>query len=134
MEVNITGWALDSYMDLKAKVIFTTEEYKTILRPDVELLKEGFPPKNEKFRSSSFWGPAKDLGGKIIKGAYKMKWHNLGPGRIQLRLLVAIYENEVWLCDAYVKSSNKIDQRFMAKMKIRMRDLANDNFILRGRL
>jgi hypothetical protein len=31
VKVYITGWALDSYMDLKSKNIFSDEEYKKIL-------------------------------------------------------------------------------------------------------
>lgn len=43
MEVYITQWALDSYLDLLYKQkAFTKTEYKNIIRPDVLLLKS-FP-------------------------------------------------------------------------------------------
>jgi hypothetical protein len=43
MEVIITEWALQSYLDLKAKGIFTEQDYREILRPDAELLKTNAP-------------------------------------------------------------------------------------------
>ena len=39
MEVIITEWGLQSYIDLKSMGIFTEQNYTTQLRPDVELLK-----------------------------------------------------------------------------------------------
>ncbi len=134
MDVNITSWALDSYMDLKSQNIFSDQEYKEILRPNVELLKAGLPLEYEKFKQDKFWGPVTDMSGLAVKGAYKMKWHNIGPGRVQLRLLIGIVHDAAWLCEAFVKSSDKIDKRFAAKMKIRMKDLNEGNVILRGRI
>jgi hypothetical protein len=45
MEIVITEWALESYLDLKE--VFTKEEYLETLRPDVELLRDF--PNNPKF-------------------------------------------------------------------------------------
>jgi hypothetical protein len=39
VDVIITEWALDSYLKLKHRGAFTPQEYRTGLRPDVELLK-----------------------------------------------------------------------------------------------
>ena len=39
MKIVITAWALDSYLDLKHSGVFSSEEYKTKIRPDVLLLK-----------------------------------------------------------------------------------------------
>ena len=133
-KVNITGWALDSYMDLKSKRVFTDEEYWETLRTDVELLKHGFPPRSPKFSSNKFWGPVTGRGGDKVKDAFKMKWHNIGNGRVQLRLLVAWVHKEYWLCDAYVKNSEAIDKRFAARMKIRMSSLNKLDVVHRGNL
>lgn len=60
MEVIITEWGLQSYIDLKSMGIFTDQDYKTHLRPDAELLKtdDPFDPNHPKFGNSKFWGPA----------------------------------------------------------------------------
>lgn len=34
MEIIITQWALDSYLELKAETVFIVEEYKDVIRPD----------------------------------------------------------------------------------------------------
>lgn len=39
MDIVITEWALDSYLNLKHANTFTDAEYKNTIRPDVELLK-----------------------------------------------------------------------------------------------
>jgi hypothetical protein len=36
LDIVITEWALQSYLDLKAQGAFTTAEYKQQIRPDVE--------------------------------------------------------------------------------------------------
>ena len=43
MEVIITEWGLQSYINLKAKGVFSDDDYKDILRPDAELLKTDDP-------------------------------------------------------------------------------------------
>ena len=60
MEVIITEWALQSYLDLKAKGIFTEQDYHEILRPDAELLKtdDPFDANHPRFSNAKFWGPA----------------------------------------------------------------------------
>ena len=55
MEIVITEWALQSYLDLKS--VFTKKEYFEILRPDAELL-ESYPH-HPKFKNDKFWDPAK---------------------------------------------------------------------------
>ena len=37
MEIIITEWGLNSYLELKAQRAFTNEEYKRKIRPDVLL-------------------------------------------------------------------------------------------------
>src|SRR4051812_40018665 len=116
MEIVITDWALQSYLNLLG--VFTRDEYLNILRPDVELL--AIYPNHPKFDNDKFWGPCKDKSGKIIHQSHKMKWHNIGPGRVQLRLLVAIAHNKAHLCNAYVKDNDSTDKQEMAKLKTKI--------------
>jgi hypothetical protein len=81
---------------------FTTAEYKQHIRPDVELLKAGWPPVDPKFLSSKFWGAAVGRQGAVSSG-FKMKWHNMGNGCVQIRLCVTCFQGRVFLCQAYVK-------------------------------
>lgn len=142
MEVIITEWALQSYIDLKSKAVFSDSDYKNTLRPDAELLKtdDPFDVNHPKFSNSKFWGPA-TLNGANIKNGYKMKWHNLGPGNVQLRLCVVIVESVVeeklalrsFLCSSYVKD-DKSEKREMARLKIKIQKIVDGTFIYRGNL
>ena len=142
MEVVITEWGLQSYINLKGLGVFTDTDYTTHLRPDVELLKtdDPFDKTHTKFSNDKFWGPAKS-GGKIIKFGYKMKWHNLGPGKVQLRLLVVIIETEIdsvktqraFLCTSFVKD-DKTDRREMARLKLKIQKIEDGTYVYRGKL
>lgn len=132
-DVVITEWALDSYLNLKHGQVFTDQEYWTTLRPDVELLKLGIPSPDPKFQSSTFWGPAKQ-GNAVLAGGYKMKWRNIGPGHVQLRLPVMTAAREAFLCEAYVKSSVAVDQRKMARFKTHMNLISQGRYTYRGQL
>lgn len=132
MKIIITNWSLDSYLNLKHERAFTVSEYKNILRPDVELLKSYTLTRHPKFSHSKFWGPATGLNGNVIQFGYKMKWHNIGFGRVQLRLAVVIYEGTVFLCQGYVKSNEHKDKREMAKLKNRIADIKLGSFTQRG--
>jgi len=96
LAIVITQWGLDSYLDLKHSQAFTPEEYKGTIRPDVLLLHDF--PGNAKFENDRFWSPATDRSGTIAHG-FKMKWHQVGPGRVQLRLPVALVR-DAYLCEA----------------------------------
>ncbi len=63
-----------------------------------------------------------------------MKWHNIGSGRIQLRLLIVIADEIAYLCNAYVKDNENTDFREMAKLKIKIQLIKERRFIFRGRL
>jgi hypothetical protein len=142
VEVVITEWALQSYIDLYARGVFKDKDYKNILRPDAELLKteNPFDTSHPKFSNGKFWGPATLNGSRILLG-YKMKWHNLGPGKVQLRLGVVIAETildnkkkqRAFLCSSYVKD-NSTDKREMAKMKIKIKKIIDGTFYYRGHL
>lgn len=81
MEVIITEWALNSYLDLKSMQVFSDDEYKKIIRPDVLLLKSY--PSDIKFSQGKFWSLAQDHNNKKIPNGYKMKWHQIGSGLVQ---------------------------------------------------
>jgi hypothetical protein len=136
-EVVITEWALDSYLNLKASGAFTDQEYWTVLRPDVELLKTGIPSSDPKFAANTFWGPAK-LGSQTLAGGYKMKWRNMGSGKVQLRLPVAAGSRKAspaaFLCECYEKQNPKYEQRKLARFKTHMNLIALDQYQYRGSL
>lgn len=139
MEVVITEWAKQSYLEFVSKQIFTRAEYVQTLRPDAERLKNF--PQDPKFGQSNFWGPAKQ-GSQTIQHGFKMKWHNIGSGTVQLRLLVVIHSSDLhgvradraFLCESYVKSSPSVGQRKMAKIKNRIKDIAQGTYYYRGLL
>jgi hypothetical protein len=135
--VVITEWALDSYLNLKHAQVFSDREYWTVLRPDVELLKGGIPSSDPKFSNSKFWGPAK-LANVALANGYKMKWHQIGSGKVQLRLPVTAGSHggvpSAFLCECYVKSNTNYEQRMMAKFKRHMNLIALNRYTYRGAL
>lgn len=112
MEIIITQWALDSYLEMKHDNTFTDQEYKQEIRPDVLLLMKY--PNDPKFTNAKFWSIA-ESGTRIIDG-YKMKWHQVGNGKVQLRLPVGIM-NEAYLCEAYGKPDPKKEKRRLEKFR-----------------
>jgi len=75
LEVVITEWALDAYLNLKHQKVFDRAYYWRTIRPDVELLSQF--PTDPKFRSSKFWGPATDKSGNVIPDGLKMNWRQV---------------------------------------------------------
>ena len=92
MDIIITAWALDSYLELKYNQAFSQNDYQDIIRPDVMRLKSY--PNDPKFMSGKFWSIASSDFGQI-SGGFKMKWHNLGSNRLQLRLLVGMFKERL---------------------------------------
>ena len=88
MEIVISEWALNSYLDLKHERAFMPNEYQQTLRPDVLRLKNY--PHDTKFDLQQFWSIAECPPGQKIPDGFKMKWDSLGNGRVELRLPVAI--------------------------------------------
>ena len=130
----LTQWALDSYLDLKHTKAFSPSDYQETLRPDVKLL-ESFPS-NGNFSNSKFWSPATVDQGPLPNG-YKMKWHNLGERRVQLRLTVGLgfdeeLLNTAFLCHAYVKTDPKFEIRQILKFKTRLELIRKRQYIERG--
>lgn len=129
-DIVITEWALDSYVNLKAQQAFTDAEYRSTLRPDVVRLRGGIPSTDPKFTNAKFWGPATS-GGVAIANGYKMKWHNVGPGQVQLRLPVTTGPRTAFLCEAYVKTNAATEQRKMARFKTHMNLIALGKYTYR---
>ncbi len=132
-DVIITDWALASYLDLKHRQVFSDQEYWKILRPDVELLRTGIPSSHPKFANSKFWGPAKQ-GQTVLAGGYKMKWHQIGLGQVQLRLPVMAGTRQAFLCEAYVKANTATELRKMARFKTQMNLISVGRYVYRGKL
>lgn len=131
MDIIVTEWMVEAQLDLISKNAFSKEEYESTLLPDIKLLKEF--PSNEKFRNSKFWGLA-TVNGKVIKHGYKMKWHNVGNGKVQLRLSTAIFNSKAFLCNLYVKRDDKVDSKEMLKFKVKIQKILDNNFVIRGTL
>jgi len=132
MEVIITAWALDSYLELKRKKEFSEVDYKKTIRPAVLLLKDFSTMPSPKFSNNKFWSPA-TLSSLVIPSGFKMKWHNLGANKIQLRLPVGMMK-ESFLLHAYVKTDPKAEAREMAKFKTRLELIRRGQFTECGRL
>ena len=115
---------LDSYLDLKAEKAFSTWEYREKIRPDVLLLKAY--PNHPKFSQDTFWSPE-------IKDGYKMKWHQMGNGKVQVRLPVGLL-GEAFLCEAYVKLDPKKEARMVARFKTHFQLIRLGRYTERGRL
>lgn len=132
MDIVITQWALDSYLELKHSNTISTADYKTTIRPDVLLLNTY--PADPKFQNGKFWSIA-TFANSPIQNGYKMKWHNIGNGNIQLRLPVAMgILPEAILCEAYAKGNAKAEQRKLAKFKTHLQLIRQGQFTECGRL
>jgi len=129
MEIIITQWALDAYLDLKHSRVIDSTFYQQTLRPDVMLLQNY--PNEPKFSNGKFWSPATSSSGNIIPDGYKMKWHQVGNGRVQLRLPITIL-GDAFLCRAYVKSNGKKEKRMMAKFKAHIQMVRQGKYRMRG--
>lgn len=130
MDVVITEWALDSYLDLFHGRTFTTAEYWGQLRPDVELLRQY--PASPRFKDATFWGPATDKGGNVVANGFKMKWHNIGSGKVQLRVSIAVLSDRAYLCRGWVKDSPATDKREAANLKRHINIIARGQHTERG--
>ena len=131
MEVVITEWALSSYLALKGARSFTDDEYKQTIRPDVMRLKSF--PADTKFGLQQFWCIAECPFGQKIQDGFKMKWDQLGNGKVELRLPVAIVDDAI-LCEAYVKTGSKEEQLMLARFKTHLQLIRKGRFTERGRL
>ena len=131
MDIIITAWALDSYLELKHNRVFSVDEYKKTIRPDA--LRLDNYPDDSKFKNNKFWSIATDQNGNNIEDGYKMKWHQIGSGKVQLRLTVGIFA-EAFLCEAYVKNDPKTEKRKMARFKVYLEKIRRNEYTENGRL
>lgn len=130
MEIIITKWALNSYLELKHNNYFTQDEFKKIIRPDVLKLK--YYPKDEKFNLQQFWCIVKD-GNSVITDGFKMKWDSLGNSNNEIRLLVGIINNTIHLCEAYQKKNSNYEHRMYKRFKVHLDKVRQNEFIEVGR-
>lgn len=82
MRILITDWALDADAGMVGRD-FTEKEYRGVLRPDIARLHRR--DADPRFKDARFWGPAQSGPACNVPDGFKMKWHNIGPGLIQLR-------------------------------------------------
>lgn len=115
VRIVITRWGLDAYLDLLHEGVFDRGLYREVLRPDILRLRN--LGSDDKFENAKFWGPANDRRGRQVPDGFKMKWHNLGPRNVQLRLFVALLDGDAFLCRAYVKTGDAQDKRMAAILK-----------------
>ncbi len=133
MQIIITEWALNSYLELKGEQVFSSSEYQNLIRPDVLRLKKF--PHDTKFKQGKFWSVAQDnRSGLIIPNGYKMKWHQIGNGLIQLRLTIGVFADQCFLCEAYVKGNEKQERRKLAKFKTYLKMIRLNRYTIRGKL
>ena len=100
-------------MNLKHSDVFTRKYYEKSLKIDVIKLKKY--PNDPKFENNKFWSPA-SFKKKTIPNRYKMKWHQVGNGRVQLRLPVGLLSH-AYLCEAYVKMMRKKSYECLLNLK-----------------
>ncbi len=84
-----------------------------------------------KFGQGKFWSVAIDSQGQAIADGYKMKWHNMGNGRVNIRLPVAMLSKAV-LCEAYVKNDPKKEKRRLARFKTHVQLVRLGRYTTRG--
>ena len=130
LDIIITEWALQSYLDLYGSHAFSDEDYWTKIRPAVKLLKDGIPSTHTEFQNHKFWSVAEDKFGRI-PGGYKMKWHNLNDGKTpQLRLGVIIWEDVAFLCRAYTDKTHEFLE--LGRLRVHAEKIQEGQFTYRG--
>jgi hypothetical protein len=130
MKIIITQWGLDAYLNLKKEHVFTEIYYKDILKPDTIKLKHY--PNDPKFSNKKFWSPV-TFKTNIFTSGYKMKWHQVGSGRVQLRLPIYL-DTQAYLCEAYVKTDPKKEIRMIAKFKTHLQLIQEKRHLKCGEL
>jgi len=131
VKIIITQWALDSYLDLKVDGVFDMDYFQDVLKSDVLRLKNF--PEDPKFENGKFWSPAK-YNKNIISQGFKMKWHQVGNGKVQLRLPIGLIMGNAYICGAYVKSNEKKELRMLAKFKQHLLLIQEERYIKCGEL
>lgn len=125
-------WGLDAYLDLLHGGILNRSLYYDVLRPDILRLRN--LTTDLSFRDPKFWGPAIDRSERVVAGGWKMKRHNFGIGGVQLRLCVALVDEDAYLCHAYVKTSGPQDKRMAGSLKDKIGLIRSGSHDERGEL
>lgn len=131
MDVVITEWALQTYLDLKHKRVFDDAYYTSDIRPNAEKLKL-YP--GDVFFQGQGWGPATDPNnGNNIQHGWKLKWKHVGSGRVQLRVCTVILNGKSYLCNGFVRN-DKTNPIEMARLKIHISKISAGQYKSRGLL
>lgn len=69
-----------------------------------------------------------------MPNGYKMKWHQVGDGKVQLRLTVGIFNDKCFLCEAYMKENENQERRKLERFKTRLQLLRLNRYTIRGKL
>ena len=64
---------------------------------------------------------------------FKMKWHNMGNSKNQIRLSVGIMQQAL-LFEAYVKQNSTQEKRMLARFKTHLQQALKGHYSERGRL
>lgn len=89
-------------------------------------------PDDPTFGQGKFWSAAQGTGPQNMGHAYKMKWHQIGNGKVQLRLTVAIFDRQCFLCEAYVKKNEKQDIRQLKRFRVHLQLIREDSYNICG--
>ncbi|MEB3196522.1 MAG: hypothetical protein VKP62_04895 [Candidatus Sericytochromatia bacterium] len=130
MDIVITNWALRSYMRLRHTGHISAVDYWDTIRPD--LLRLHRLAEDPKFQVAKFWSPAFSQGISVQNG-YKMKWHQMGDGAVQLRLPVLLL-GDAFLCEAYVKDGSPTEKRALARFAVHAQRIREGHYEVCGRL
>lgn len=130
MDIIITSWALRSYLRIHHSNQLPEDEYWGTIRPDILRLRQ--LTDDPKFQVGKFWSPAAGHGISVQNG-FKMKWHQVGDGAVQLRLPILLLD-DAFLCEAYVKDGDSTERRALAKFAVHAQRIREGNYEICGRL
>ncbi len=130
LDIIITGWALRSYLRIRHADQLPDDEYWSTIRPDILRLRH--LEDDPKFNVAKFWSPAVGHGIGVQNG-FKMKWHQVGNGQVQIRLPILLLE-DAFLREAYVKDGDSTEKRALAKFAVHAQQIRNGNYEICGRL
>ena len=102
MTIVITEWALQAYTDRLGGACSLMPNIGADSAPMLNGSRCFLTIRNSQFE---LLGAGADRSKKNVPDGYKMKWHNIGPGKNQLRLAVALINGNAYLCQAYVKNN-----------------------------
>jgi hypothetical protein len=63
-----------------------------------------------------------------------MKWGKIGPGKIELRVMVAIVGGVAYVCEGYAKTSQSFEQRKLFRFMSHIGNIKKGNVVILGDL